>query len=88
MSYARAAREAPPEFAKLSGAVIGAYNTVCRLEEVMRELCGSNVTHHASPPDPGVMATIGMAEAIERYNGRAQILIEIIKELIALKQTL
>lgn len=82
------AREAPPEFARLSGCVIGAYNTQCRLREVISELSDRRPAPISPAPDPSTMSTVQMAEWIQRYQGAAQILIEIIKELIALKQTL
>lgn len=88
MSHTRAAREAPPEFGVLSGAVIGAHNINERLNEVIDDLCSRPNREPRTPPDPGKMTTLFMAEQIVRSHGRALILIEIIKELVALKQTL
>lgn len=81
------ARESPPEFGKLSGAVTGSASIVRQLEELMCDVLGK---FHPDPhPGPEVPSTVlGMADQIVRSHGRALILIEIIKELVALKQSL
>lgn len=89
MSYsARAAREATKEFGHLSGALVGAHNLKVQLERLFDEIRGKTVPLQL-PPGPAIPeSTEAIAEEIVRLQGRAQILLEIIKELVAIKQAL